>query len=149
MEKEEITLLLADDDEGHLKLIKRNLKRGGITNEIICFSDGKEILDFLFPANNGPHLTKGRRYFLLLDIRMPKINGVNVLKKIKENEELRTMPVLMLTTTDDPEEMKKCYNLGCNYYITKPVKYSEFEEVIRQISLLIKDVKSPETKGGK
>lgn len=146
MEKEEITLLLADDDEGHLELIKRNLKRGGITNEIICFSDGKEILDFLFPANNGPHLTKGGRYLLLLDIRMPKVDGVEVLKRIKEDKNLKVMPVLMLTTTDDPEEVERCYKLGCNSYITKPVNYSKFLEVVEQLGVFINLVTFPEIK---
>lgn len=124
-------------------LLKKNLQRGGMTNEIICFSDGREILDFLFPANNGSHLIKEDRYLLLLDIRMPKVNGVEVLKRIKEDKNLKMMPVLMLTTTDDPEEVNRCYKLGCSNYITKPVKYSKFVEVIRQVGILINLVTFP------
>jgi len=147
MKKEEVTILIADDDEGHIELIEKNLRRGGITNEIIKFFDGEEILDFLFRRGEGPHRGQRSGYLLLLDIRMPRLDGVETLKQIKADKELRLMPVIMLTTTDDPKEIRNCHNLGCSHYITKPVDYTEFVEVIRQLGIFINLVKVPEING--
>lgn len=147
MKKDEITILIVDDDEGHVELIEKNLKRGGITNEIISFYDGTDVLNFLFRKGKGPHRKKKNGYLLLLDIRMPKVDGVEVLMRIKEDEELRHMPVLMLTTTDDPREVRKCHKLGCSHYITKPVKYTDFVEVVRQLGIFINLVQIPEIDG--
>jgi CheY-like chemotaxis protein len=145
--KKEVVILIAEDDEGHATLIKKNLKRAGLLNEIKHFKDGQEILDFLF--GNGENNTKQKDtgYLLLLDIRMPKIDGEEVLKKIKEHEELHKMPVIMITTTDDPREVEKCHLLGCNNYLTKPVDYAKFVDVIRQLGLFLLVVEVPKMDG--
>ena len=143
MPHEELTILIADDDDGHIELIEKNLQRGGITNEILKFADGEEITNFLFRKGEGPHREE-KQYLLLLDIRMPRMDGLEVLKHIKEDDELRHMPVIMLTTTDDPKEIRNCHKLGCNNYVTKPVDYNEFVEIIRQLGIFIKLVKIPE-----
>jgi CheY-like chemotaxis protein len=83
-------------------------------------------------------------YVLLLDIRMPKMDGTQVLKKLKEHPELRKMPVVMITTTDDPREVEKCHELGCNNYITKPIDYDSFVNTIRQLGLFLAVVRVPE-----
>lgn len=145
--KEEVTILIAEDDEGHANLIMKNLKRAGIFNEIIHFKDGQEVLDFLFRAGDGPHRETGKPYLLLLDIRMPKVDGVGVLKKIKADPELKKIPTIMVTTTDDPREVEKCHALGCSSYVTKPINYEQFVEAIRQLGLFLLVVEVPNING--
>jgi len=143
MLKEEIVILLAEDDEAHASLIRRNLRRAGVGNEIFAFKDGKEILDFLFEQGDGPRRTHGVPYLLLLDIKMPRVDGVEVLRRVKQNKELRKMPIVMVTTTDDPREVEKCHELGCNNYITKPIEYDKFVKVIRQLGMFLLVVEVP------
>ena len=147
MLKEEVTILIAEDDEGHASLIDRNLRRVGISNQIILLKDGQETLDFLFQRGEGPHRVTGSRYLLLLDIRMPRVDGTEVLRQLKQDAELCKMPVVVLTTTDDPIEVEKCHSLGCSNYITKPVNYDKFIEVIRQIGLFLLVMEVPKING--
>lgn len=141
----EVVILIAEDDEGHAALIKKNLKRAGISNEIVHFKDGVEALDFLMGSNGGvPHRKPNTSYMLLLDIRMPKVDGVEVLRQVKGHEQLRKMPVIMITTTDDPREVENCHTLGCSNYITKPIDYEKFVESIRQLGLFLMVVEVPQ-----
>lgn len=137
----ELAILITEDDPGHALLIKKNLQRAGIGNEIIHFNDGKEVLDFLFSERDDKH--KDQHYLLLLDIRMPKVDGIEVLRQIKQDTELRKIPIIMITTTDDPLEVEKCYQLGCNIYITKPVDYDKFVDAIKRLGLFIMVVEIP------
>ncbi len=141
--KNEVVILIAEDDEGHAALIIKNLERAGIKNSIIHFKDGQETLDFLFFRGDGPHREKGACYLLLLDIRMPRADGVEVLKQIKEDKELRKMPIIMVTTTDDPKEVEKCHDMGCSNYVTKPVDYDQFIGVIKQLGIFLLVVEIP------
>lgn len=147
MMKKEVTIVLAEDDMGHATLIQRNLRRSGIINEIVHLKDGDEALDFLFRRVPDPSLIRGRCYLLLLDIKMPKIDGVEVLRQIKSDPELRKMPVIMLTTTDDPREVERCHTLGCSCYIVKPVGYDRFVMAIRQLGLFLEIVEVPRIDG--
>jgi CheY-like chemotaxis protein len=140
----EVVILIADDDPGHVRLIEKNLARAGLHNPIIRFENGQEILEFLFRQGAGPHRRPETAYLLLLDIRMPQVDGVEVLRRIKADSELRKIPVSMLTTTDDPREVARCHELGCNNYIVKPVDYDKFAEAIRQLGLFISLVQVPE-----
>jgi CheY-like chemotaxis protein len=142
--RKEIVILIADDDDGHAVLMERNLVRAGLNNPLIRFRDGQCALDFLFQRGPGPHREKDTPYLLLLDIRMPKADGVEVLRQIKLSEDLRRMPVIMLTTTDDPREVERCHSLGCNIYLVKPVDYTRFADAIRQLGLFIALVQVPE-----
>ena len=141
---EEVTILMAEDDEGHAGLIRRNLQRAGISNDIVHFKDGGKTIDFLKASKEDIQNGMKRSYLLLLDIRMPKVGGVEVLKFIKADDDLKGMPVLMLTTTDDPKEVKRCHELGCSHYIAKPIEYNEFVEAIKSLGLFLKIVKVPE-----
>ncbi len=143
MMKKEVIILIAEDDMGHAKLIEKNLQRAGVLNGILHFRDGQEILDFLFQKGDGPHRKIGVAYLLLLDIRMPKVDGVEVLRKIREDKELRKMPVIMLTTTNDPREVENCHVFGCNNYIVKPVDYDDFIEAMRKLGLFLLVVEIP------
>ncbi|MFC1592023.1 response regulator [Thermodesulfobacteriota bacterium] len=145
--KKEVYILIAEDDDGHAALMKKNLMRAGVTNPVIHFKDGQEALDFLFKKGDGRKRESGCAYLLLLDIRMPKIDGVEVLKKIKEDSELCKMPVIMITTTDDPKEVEKCHRFGCSHYITKPIDYEKFVDAIRQLGLFLLVVEVPKING--
>jgi CheY-like chemotaxis protein len=143
----EVIILVAEDDEGHAGLIRKNLARAGIANELMHFKNGQEIADFLFRKGSGPHRQTGKAYVLLLDIRMPKLDGTEVLKQVKADPELRKIPVIMITTTDDPREVDHCHALGCSSYITKPVQYDDFVNAIRQLGLFLSVVQMPQVNG--
>ena len=144
--KKEVTILIAEDDDGHAELICDNLRDSGVNNPIIRFCNGQEALDFFFAMPNGdsPRREQSRAYMLLLDIRMPKVDGVEVLRQIKADQELKNMPVIMLTTTDDPREIRNCYTLGCSCYVTKPVDYQKFSEMLTRLGLFLLVVQVPQ-----
>ncbi|MBP7651818.1 response regulator [Candidatus Dependentiae bacterium] len=147
----EIIILMAEDDDGHAELIKENLYDAGIKNKIIRFNNGTKILNFLYNQLSmgddkyNSHLS----YLILLDIQMPEIDGIEVLKKIKSDPTLKKIPIIMLTTTDDHREIQKCYELGCNCYITKPVEFNKLAETLRRLGLFILVVKIPDSSGEK
>lgn len=130
-------ILLAEDDDGHACLIERNLRRSSLMNPIERFKDGQQLLDFLFRRDPKRLREAGVAYLLLLDIRMPKVDGMQVLETIKREPLFRSLPVIMLTTTDDPREVLRCHELGCNNYTMKPVDYQQFTETIRALGAFI------------
>jgi len=137
-----LTLLIAEDDDGHAELIQDLLEESGVGNSRIRFRDGQEVLDFL--GGKGPAtIEPGHSYLLLLDIRMPRVDGVEVLRQMRADPGLKNIPVIMLTTTDDPREIQECYSLGCNCYVTKPVGFDQFTNVLRQLGLFLLIVKLP------
>ena len=127
------TILIVDDDEGHAILIRQNLESAGLRNRIEHFRDGQAILDFFFDRHDRDNET----YLILLDIRMPKVDGIEVLRRLKANPEFRKLPVIMLTTTEDSREVERCHQLGCSIYIQKPVDYERFAEAIRRLGLFV------------
>jgi CheY-like chemotaxis protein len=127
------TILIVDDDEGHAILIRENLEAAGVNNRIKHFRDGQAILDFFF--KDPPRVSE--TFILILDIRMPKVDGIEVLRRIKAHPELRKLPVIMLTTTDDSREVLRCHELGCNVYMQKPVDYDRFSEAIRRLGQFV------------
>lgn len=137
-------ILIADDDAGHVRLIEKNLNRAGLNNRIERFENGQQILDFFYKRGPGKHREPDTSYLILLDIRMPQVDGVEVLRRLKADPELRKVPVSMLTTTDDPREVARCHELGCNNYLVKPVDYDRFAEAIKQLGLFISLVQVPE-----
>lgn len=139
----EVVILIADDDAGHVRLIEKNLVRAGLHNGTRRFENGQQVLDFFFKKAGKQGSKPETPYLLLLDIRMPKVDGVEVLRQIKEDAILRRMPVIMLTTTDDPREVERCHSLGCNSYIVKPVDYTKFAESIKNLGLFISLVEVP------
>ncbi len=138
-----VTIVMIEDDEGHARLIEKNIRRAGISNAITHFTDGGSALDYLFnhadgPALNGPAL-------ILLDLNLPDMSGTSILERVKGDDKLRRTPVVVLTTTDDKTEIQRCYDLGCNVYITKPVNYENFADAIRQLGLFLSVIQVPET----
>lgn len=135
------TILIVDDDEGHIELARRNLRRIAVGNPIVALQDGQRALNYVFCrgefADRGGGLP-----LVLLDINMPgSINGVEVLRQIKADPDTRSVPVIMLTTTDDPREIKRCYELGCSVYITKPVDSLLFIEAIQRLGLFLQVIR--------
>lgn len=129
---DDVTILVTEDDDGHAELIVEYLLEAGIKNNIIRFRDGLELWEYLQEKKSEP-----QAYLLLLDIRMPRLDGVEVLKRIKNDDELKKIPVIMLTTTDDPREIEACYKLGCSSYITKPLDFSKFAETLKRLGLFV------------
>ena len=140
-------ILIVDDDEGHALLVRNNLEESGLSNRIEHFRNGQTVLDFLFRRGTRPGREEGQTYLVLLDIRMPKVDGIEVLRQLKANSELHKLPVIMLTTTDDPREVELCHELGCNIYIQKPVDYDKFAEAIRRLGLFITLLLMPPANG--
>ena len=132
-----VTILIAEDDDGHAELIQDHLREAGVNNPMRRFRDGQEAWDYLNTVNGGEHRENGKAYLLLLDIRMPRMDGVEVLRRVKQSPALRNMPVIMLTTTDDPREVEACYRLGCNCYVTKPIDFTRFSEALRTLGLFV------------
>jgi CheY-like chemotaxis protein len=143
----QVVILIAEDDQGHARLIEKNLSRAGLNNPIIRFENGQAILDFLFRRGGPPRRNPDTPYLLLLDIRMPQVDGVEVLRQMKDDKELRKIPVIILTTTDDPREVERCHGLGCSSYIVKPVDYDKFAEAIKNLGLFISLVEVPQISG--
>jgi CheY-like chemotaxis protein len=143
MSAEPLVILLAEDDTGHATLVRRNLQRAGVANEVIHVADGQAALHFVH--REGPFAGRSRNspLLVLLDINMPILDGVETLRRLKAEEATRHIPVIMLTTTDDPREIARCYELGCSVYVTKPVAYERFVEAIRQLGLFLQVVQIP------
>ena len=139
-----VTIIMVEDDEGHARLIEKNIRRAGVTNEIVPFTDGTSALAYLLGPDGSGSDNAGRPLLMLLDLNLPDMTGVDILKVVKENEHLKRSPVVILTTTDDQREIQRCYDLGCNVYITKPVNYEGFSNAIRQLGLFFSVIQVPE-----
>ena len=144
MTAEPLVVLLAEDDQGHATLVQRIFRRAGIANEVVHVTDGQEAWDYV--RRDGRYASREGHgpFLLLLDINMPRLDGVEVLRRIKGNEATSKIPVIMLTTTDDPREIERCYQLGCSVYISKPVEYEAFVEAVKRLGLLLQIVKFPQ-----
>lgn len=141
-EHQPVTIIMVEDDEGHARLIEKNIRRAGISNDIKHFTDGSSALDYLFHAPEGPALNGPG--LVLLDLNLPDMSGTDILAKIKAEGPLKRTPVVVLTTTDDKVEIQRCYDLGCNVYITKPVNYESFADAIRQLGLFLSVIQVPD-----
>jgi CheY-like chemotaxis protein len=141
----QVRIVMVEDDEGHARLIEKNLRRAGVHNELLSFRDGSSALQFLFGPDGSGEVQSGHPLLILLDLNLPDISGTDILQRIKENDHLKLSPVVVLTTTDDKVEIQRCYDLGCNVYITKPVNYENFANAIRQLGLFFAVIQVPET----
>lgn len=139
-----VTILLVEDDPGHARLIEKNLRRSNITNAIIQFGNGRQAIDYLFRIGEFAESQHASPLLVLLDLNLPGLDGYEVLQQMKGDERTKRIPVVILTTTDDVHEVAKCYDLGCNVYVTKPVDYVQFSEAIRKIGLFLSVVTVPD-----
>jgi CheY-like chemotaxis protein len=144
-----LNILVVDDDHGHCELVTRNLRRAGVSNPIEVVHSGAEALNFLFRREQYVNRPPCEELLVLLDINMPgRFSGFDVLREVKACPETKLIPVVMLTTTDNPKEINLCYDLGCSVYITKPVDPGKFIEAVTNLGLLISVVRLPNTAMG-
>ena len=138
--KQPVTLIMIEDDPGHARLLEKNIRRAGVTCELLHFADGTSALNKLFSADDpirGPLL-------ILLDLNLPDMSGLEILAQLKADESMRRAPVVILTTTDDQAEVQRCYDLGASVYVTKPVIYEDFATAIRQLGLFVSIIQIPD-----
>jgi CheY-like chemotaxis protein len=133
-----VTIVMIEDDEGHARLIEKNIVRAGVTNPILKFANGQAAWGYLDSPERAHSL------LILLDLNLPDTTGIDILQRLKQDDVLKRAPVIILTTTDDKLEIERCYQLGCNVYITKPVEYEHFAHAIRQLGLFFSVIQVPE-----
>jgi len=134
-----VSILMIEDDEGHARLIERNLKRAGVSNDVTHFTSGTAAMRFLL----APERPRGAPLLILLDLNLPDMSGIDILARLKADDQLRLAPVIILTTTDDEREIRRCYELGASVYITKPVNYEAFAKAIQQLGLFLAVIQVP------
>jgi CheY-like chemotaxis protein len=136
---EPVTIIMIEDDSGHARLIEKNIRRAGVSNEIVHFDHGAAAMEHLLRED-----ARSKPLLILLDLNLPDMSGTSILERIKADDKLHRAPVIVLTTTDDKVEIQRCYDLGCNVYITKPVEYESFAAAIRQLGLFLSVMQVPD-----
>mgnify|MGYP002622491524 FL=1 len=127
-------ICIVDDDDGHAYLIELNLRQSGVTNELLRFASGQEFLDYLEEDPSGGDAP----VMVLLDLNMPGMGGLAVLQVVKDSRIRRTYPIVVLSTSADTDEINACYRAGCNLFLTKPVQYAEFTDLVQRLGALLK-----------
>jgi CheY-like chemotaxis protein len=127
---EQVEILLAEDNEADAEMTTRALRRQNLTNHLVWVKDGAEALDFIFRRGAYASRPVGLPKLVLLDLKMPKVDGIEVLRQIKSNDETKTIPVVMLTSSAEERDIVASYSLGVNSYVVKPVDFSEFVEEV-------------------
>ncbi|MHC4551909.1 MAG: response regulator [Planctomycetota bacterium] len=136
-------ILIAEDDDGHYSLIERNLFRSGINNEITRFRDGQGAVEFLTNLKDADNPKAKQPWLAILDIRMPKVDGLEVLRLIKNDSRLKVIPVIMLTTASNDQLIEQCHEIGCNVFVVKPIEYDDFVASMTQIGRFLSIVEIP------
>lgn len=144
MSEDKVTIVMVEDDAGHALLIEKNLRRSGIMNKLVHLSDGRTALDYFL--NDNFAIDQSERTLVLLDLNLPEVDGFEVLQHLKSNEKTKKIPVIILTTTSNPQEVDRCYELGCNIYIVKPVDYNSFSEALSKLGMMLAIVNMPNIK---
>jgi two-component system response regulator len=142
----EVELLLVEDNDGDAEMTIRALKKNNLANKIVRLKDGAEALDFIFAegayanrkVENGPKV-------ILLDLKMPKVNGIEVLQRVKSDPRTKTIPVVVLTSSQEDPDIKECYRLGVNSYVVKPVQFDAFVKAISELGVYWMLVNQPPT----
>lgn len=127
---EQIEILLAEDSEADAEMTMRALSRHNLANHLVWVKDGAEALDFIFRRGAYAQRPRGAPKLVLLDLKMPKVDGIEVLRQVKSNEETRTIPVVMLTSSAEERDIVASYSLGVNSYIVKPVDFTSFVDEV-------------------
>ena len=136
MNNEQVEVVLVEDNPDDARLTIRALKKQNIANNLVHLKDGEEALDFFFAT--GPYEGRNINHLpkvVLLDLKMPKINGIEVLAKLKANEKTRSLPIVVLTSSAEDPDIEKCYALGANSYIVKPVNFDDFMKAVSEMGM--------------
>ncbi len=138
-----ISVLIAEDNDGHATLMQRNLRRGGLLAEFVHLRDGQELLDYLYRREAWEDRHVHGQMAMLLDLNMPRLGGFEVLQRLKTDKNLARIPVFVLTTTDSPAEIDHCYKLGAAACLVKPVDYGAFGAMIQRLAEFLMTVEMP------
>ncbi len=139
-----VTIAVVEDDPGHALLIEKNLRRANISNQLVILRDGQEATDYLFCEGPYEDSCRPTPLLVLLDLRLPILDGFRVLERLKTDERTKHIPVIVLTSTDDDQDVSRCYELGCNVFMQKPISYTQFSEAIRKLGLFMAIVLFPQ-----
>jgi CheY-like chemotaxis protein len=140
---ESFKLVLVEDDEGHATLVRRGLRRAGLTADPVHLRDGQEVLDYMYFRGPWTDRPTHAALAMILDLNMPRVGGIDVLRRLKEDDEVAHVPVFVLTTTDNPIEINRCYELGAAACLVKPVDYGAFSDMIRRLADFLKTAQLP------
>jgi two-component system response regulator len=148
------SILLVDDNHNDILLTQRAIKKNNIANDVVVAADGEEALDYLFCRGKYANrdLMCDPPVVVLLDLKMPKLDGLETLKQIRENPKTKNLPVVMLTSSKEDTDVLQSYNLGCNAYVRKPVEFNQFAEAIKQLGLfwlVLNEPPPPDTRKAK
>jgi CheY-like chemotaxis protein len=138
-----LSILMAEDDDGHALLVRRNLRRGGLQTEPVHLRDGQELLDYVYHRAGWLDRAPLGPVAMIVDLKMPRLGGTEVLERLKRDEELRRIPVFVLTTTDNPAELDHCYSLGAAACLVKPVDYGAFGEMVQRLAEFLVSARLP------
>lgn len=144
MRESTLSVLMAEDDDGHATLVRRSLKRAGLKTEPVHLRDGQEMLDYVFQRGPWSDRRPHDSLVVILDLNMPRLGGTEVLERLKDDDELARIPVFVLTTTDNPVELDRCYALGAAACLVKPVDYGAFDDMIRRLAEFLMAAKLPD-----
>ena len=133
MDRKFVDILLIEDNPDHVELILKALRDNNVLNEVHVVASGEEAIDFLY--QRGAYANAARPGLILLDIKLPGMDGIEFLRRIKADPELKRIPVVMLTTSAGEKEIVESYNCGANSYIVKPVDFEQFAKVIKELKL--------------
>ncbi|MEM9896742.1 MAG: response regulator [Bacteroidota bacterium] len=132
----DIQIVLVEDNEDDAALTMRAMKDVNLINEITWLKDGEKAVDYLLAQGNYSQRDQSKKpKLILLDLKLPKLNGTEVLQIIKENEELSQIPIVVMTSSKEDKDLQKCYELGVNSYVVKPINFSQFLKVTKEISM--------------
>ena len=140
---EPVTILLVEDDPGHARLIEKSLRRSHVTNELHRFDNGQAVIQYLFRDLDDSTDEPGNPLLILLDLSLPVLDGFQVLERLKADACTQHIPVIVLTAMDVPDQVDRCYALGCNIYLTKPVCYDEFVQAVEKLGFFLSIVNAP------
>lgn len=129
------TILLVEDNPQDVELTIEALRENNLANHVVAVNDGVEAMEYLTYEGRFKNRVKGNPTVMLLDIKMPRMDGIEVLEAIRNNEKLKTIPIVMLTSSREEPDLKKCYALGVNAYVVKPVDFTDFMGAVKQIGI--------------
>ncbi len=135
MSKNEIEIVLVEDNPSDAELITRSLRKHHLANKIVLLKDGAEALAFLLPQSGSTEGGSGSSRVVLLDIKLPKVDGIEVLRRLKSDQRTKEVPVVILTSSSEDRDIKEAYDLGVNSFVTKPIKFEEFAKVVAELGV--------------
>lgn len=140
---QQVTIVMVEDDPGHATLIEKNLRRAGIANHIVSIDNGRKAIEYFTCSGEYADTKLPESMLILLDLNLPEVDGFEILKQLKSSPATNLIPIIILTTTDNPREIERAYELGCNIYVTKPIIYDNFADSIRKLGLMLAVVQVP------